>query len=150
MARFLQLVPGNVYPDTAAIERNLAALETFAQPATELPRLCLWEPALGLANIYAAERKPRKAIEWVLKAFAALGYVIEGGSVPRTSSAPLVVKKWGVMERDLVGGWVTLFRAYRLVAPDLAPAARAYAKIFYKICVGEDETFEETFAKKLA
>lgn len=152
MTRFRKLIAESVDSNTAEIESTLTALEdTFTRPGTEMPRLCLWDPALALSCIYEAQKKPLKAIEWGLKALEALGYVIEGGSMSRTSSdAPLVVKKWGLMEDELVGGWIALSRAYRLVAPDLEAAARAYAKICYKICVGEDETFEETYVRALA
>lgn len=151
MTRFRKLSAGSVTSNSVEIEETLTALEhTFTRSGTEVPRLCLWDPALALSCIYEAQRKPLKAIEWGLKGLEALGYVIEGGSMPRASDAPLVVKRWGLMENELVGGWIALSRAYRLVAPDLEPAARAYAKICYKICVGEDETFEETYARALA
>jgi hypothetical protein len=36
---------------------------------------------------------------------------------------------------------------YYWVAPDLEMQAEQYARISYKICVGEEETFDEKFAK---
>lgn len=68
----------------------------------------------------------------------------------RTSDAPLVVKKWGLVEDEVVGGWLVLARAYRFVVPELEAAAKEYAKVCYRICVGEDESFEETYESALA
>lgn len=40
-----------------------------------------------------------------------------------------------------------LSSAYHSVAPDLEIQAEEYARISYKICLGEDETFDETYGK---
>ncbi len=40
-----------------------------------------------------------------------------------------------------------LSSAYYLVAPDLETQAEEDARISYRICVGEDETFGETYGK---
>ncbi|KAJ5291346.1 hypothetical protein N7478_000597 [Penicillium angulare] len=60
---------------------------------------------------------------------------------------PLLVKTWGMMNDDVVGCWMMLARAYRLVAPALQAQSVTYAKISYKICVGEDETFYKTYGR---
>lgn len=44
---------------------------------------------------------------------------------------------------------MTLSYAYRYVAPELVSQAEAYARISYKICIGEDETFDKTSGKNL-
>lgn len=49
------------------------------------------------------------------------------------------------MNDHLIDCWVHLANAYNLVAPDLAFQARGYAKLFYRICVGEDESFDEAY-----
>ena len=51
------------------------------------------------------------------------------------------------MEDGLIKCWMLLSDAYHLVAPDLERQAEEYAKISYRICVSEDETFEETYSK---
>lgn len=128
------------------IERVVKALQgTYSKPGTEVPQRSVWDPALALSSLYERRQKPLKAIEWGLKAFEALGFVIEGGAVPRTSDAPLVIKKWGLIDDDLVNGWIVMARAYHAVAPELVAAARGYAKMVYRICVGEDESFEDTY-----
>lgn len=148
--RLRRYLDDGINADPPKIERVLRAVEdTYTKPVTEVPRLDVWDPALALSAFYQKRQNPFKAIEWSLKAFATLGFVIEGGAVPRTSGAPLVIKKWGMMEDQLVDGWIVLALAYRFVEPELEATAKAYAKICYRICVGEDETFEETYAVAL-
>lgn len=151
-ARVSRLHEGGVVEGPAKIERRLQLVaDTYTKPASDVPRLCAWEPALTLSAYYAKRQKYLRAIEWGLQGIEALGFVIEGGAVPRTTpDAPLVVKKWGMAEDALVAGWLILAQCYRAVAPELEAAARGYAKACYRICVGEDETFEETYAEALA
>jgi hypothetical protein len=59
----------------------------------------------------------------------------------------VVVKHWGLIEDRLIECWMLLSGAYHLVAPDPGSQAKEYARISYKICVGEDETFEEVYGK---
>lgn len=133
--------------DAAKIEIIIAAMrETYSRPAFEVPRLSMWDPLLALAKLYTQQR-PAKAIDSALGVLASLGYVIEGGNLPRTSHMPIVVKQWGLMEDRLIECWMLLSGAYHLVAPDLESQAKEYARISYRICVGEDETFEETYGK---
>jgi len=40
-----------------------------------------------------------------------------------------------------------LWTAYTQVAPDLCEKAEEYAKVTYKICIGEDDTFDEKYGK---
>jgi hypothetical protein len=51
------------------------------------------------------------------------------------------------MEDLLTERWMLLFGAYHLVAPVLEAQAEQYARISYKICVGEDEAFDKTYGK---
>ncbi|RMJ29057.1 hypothetical protein PHISP_00137 [Aspergillus sp. HF37] len=101
--------------------------ETYCRPALEVPRVMLWDIYIALS-----------------RGLESLGYVVDGGTLPRTSSAPLTVKKWGLMADSLVGCWMILSGLYREVAPDYAAKAKGYATLTYRICVGEDETFEST------
>ena len=134
--------------DAAKIETTLAAMtETYHRPAFEVPRLGLWDPQLALAKMYTLQKQPVKAIESAMRVLESLGYIIEGGNLPRTSGTPMMVKQWGLMVDHLIECWMLLSGAYHVVAPDLETQAEEYAKISYKICVGEDETFDETYGK---
>ena len=121
------------------------AMNTYSRPAPEVPRLNLWDPLLGLAMAYMKKGQLFKAINSTLKALESLGYIIDGGDMPRASDKQIVVRKWGLMVNSLVNCWMLLSKAYELVAPELKDTALQYARISYKICVGEDETFDETY-----
>ena len=134
--------------DEAKIEIILATMaDTYSRPAFEVPRLSIWDPLLALAKMYTQKKQPVKAIDSTLRVLASLGYVIDGGNLPRTSGTPMVVKQWGLMKECLIECWMLLSGAYHLVAPDLEAQAEEYARISYKVCVGEDETFDETYGK---
>ncbi|KAL2698371.1 hypothetical protein AAEP93_011081 [Penicillium crustosum] len=129
------------------IEARISHLAgTYSQPASEVPRLTLDSPYLSLAAIYASSRKHEKSVEFALKTLESLGFVIEGGNPPHVPNVPLVVKKWGLMSDGVVGCWMILCFAYRELAPTLASQAEGYARVCYKICVGEDETFDKTYS----
>ena len=103
--------------------------------------------AQGFLTAKGGQDQPLKAIEFALKALESLGYVIEGGKPPFIPNTTLVIKKWGLMVDSLVGCWMCLSGAYREVLCGLEAQAEEYAKITYRVCVGEDETFEEVYGK---
>lgn len=91
-----------------------------------------------------SSHQPEKAIKSGLKALESLGFVIYGGHL---SDSQLEVKTWGLMSDGVVGCWMLLGRAYRDVALGLEVQAVEYARISYRICVGEDDTFDGTYGK---
>ena len=129
----------------AAVERLLAAIEqTYTVPAASVPRLVLWNPYLGLTRVYASIEEPARTITTAWKVMAALGFIVKRDTSSVFSS--FQVEQWGLMVDALIETWVHLWMAYeRLVPrrPELCKKAEAYAKTTYKICIGEDETFEE-------
>lgn len=130
------------------IENRISSLaDTYSRPASEVPHLTLDSPYLSLAAIYASSRKLEKSVEFGLKTLESLGFVIEGGKLPHVSNTPLVVKKWGLMNDGVVGCWMILCLAYRELAQTLESQAEGYARVSYKICVGEDETFDKTYSR---
>ena len=118
---------------------------TYEQPASEVPRLHMYSYYLTLARVYERRHEPIKYVEWVLKALEALGYIIEGGKLSSFNCSSLIVKKWGLMLDVLVKYWMGLARAYHVGAPRLEVQAMEYARITYRACVGEDQTFEATY-----
>ncbi|PLB52765.1 TPR domain protein [Aspergillus steynii IBT 23096] len=132
----------------AQIKDIVSALEeTYRRPCSEIPRLGIWKAYLSLAMVHATSNQPRKAVEFALRTLESLGYVIEGGQLPPASGATLSVRKWGLVMDDLVGCWMILCSVYRDVAPELVDRAEEYAKITYRMCVGEDETFGDTYSR---
>ncbi|KAJ5364437.1 uncharacterized protein N7496_010150 [Penicillium cataractarum] len=130
------------------IEDTISTLAgTYHRPASEIPRLELDSPYLSLAAIYASSGKHEKAVKFGIKSLESLGFVIKGGDIPHISDAPLVVQKWGLMTDAVVACWMILCNAFRELAPTLASQAEGYARVSYKICVGEDETFDRTYSR---
>jgi len=134
--------------DAARIETVIGALAaSHPRPASEVPRLSVWDTQLALAKMYLGHQQPAKAIDFGLRALESLGYIIDGGRLPRTPGTPLIVKRWGLMQDTLIECWLLLSMAYSLVAPDLEGSATEHARISYKICIGEDDSFDETYGK---
>ncbi|KAK2765676.1 hypothetical protein FQN54_008532 [Arachnomyces sp. PD_36] len=148
-ADMLKLFQNGKRSSPAKLEALLSRFaETYTQPAPDVPRLGMWDPYLALSRMYAAYNQPQKAIDFTLKTLESLGYIIKGGNLPHTSGMPLLVEKWGLITDSLVGCWMGLSNAYREVAPGLADQAEKYARITYRVCVGEDETFDETYSSE--
>lgn len=134
--------------DLRKIEDTISRLAgTYRRPVSEVPRLELHSPYLTLAAIYASSHKHEKAVKFGIKSLESLGFVIKGGDIPHIPGAPLVVQKWGLMNDALVGNWMILRYAFRELEPTLASQAEEYARVSYKICVGEDETFDQTYSR---
>lgn len=122
------------------LESAVEALEeTYARPAEEVPRLELWAVLVEVVKAVWVQRRmftAEQVVRVVLRAFEALGYVIEGGE-----RGTVVVRKWGPMADGVVECWVVLHDAYRETAPELVAPAEEYARTAYRIAAGEDETF---------
>ena len=139
----MNILSGNGGGDLPKVERVLAAVEkTYSAPAKDVPRLDLWEPYLLLTRVYASQNKPRLVIQIAFKALISLGFVISHPSSDSPNSS-LEVLQWGLAEDHVIEVWTHLWTAYAQVAPHLCQKAEQYARISYKICIGEDETFDE-------
>lgn len=133
--------------DLAKVERLLAAIEkTYLVPATKVPRLALWDPYLLLTRLYNSMNRQEKTIQTGCKVLQSLGFVIKRQD-PSSLKSPFEVERWGLMRDQVVETWVHLWTAYAQVAPNLCKKAEEYAKVAYKVCVGEDETFELKYGK---
>ncbi|KAL8713675.1 MAG: hypothetical protein Q9220_002201 [cf. Caloplaca sp. 1 TL-2023] len=133
--------------DLPQAERLLEAIEkTYSAPAKDVPRLALWEHYLLLTRIYSSKNQQDKVIEMAWKVIISLGFTVKRHD-PMSLKSPFEVEQWGSMTDSLIKTWVYLWTAYAQVAPDLCKKAEEYAKITYKICVGEDLTFDEKYGK---
>lgn len=126
---------------TKSAERLLKALnDTYTKPATEVPRLLLWDPQLFLARVYSAKKNMVKVLKSVNEFLALLGYVIIGLD---STSVSFKIIKWGVVSDYLVEAFLHAQTALEETqAWEDAKQAEAYAKTAYKIVVGEDSSFE--------
>jgi len=134
-------------------ERLLTAMEqTYKANCAEVPRLALWDPYLMLTRIYATQNEPQKVISTALKVLGSLGFVIKGASLPgakKKGKAPFEVEQWGLVLDHVIEAWVHLWTAYACVAPELCGKAEECARTAYRICIGEDTTFDENYGQKV-
>ncbi|KAL3481451.1 hypothetical protein BJX99DRAFT_253759 [Aspergillus californicus] len=134
---------GSTQTDASRIELIIKLLaQTYSNPASNVPRLSVFDAQLALVNLYMVRGQLKKAINFGLQALHSAGFVIEGGRSSYTS--PLVVVRWGLMMDGLIATWIMLADAYNIVAPagGLRDSAWEYARISYQVCIGESETFE--------
>jgi len=130
--------------DFAKAERLVVAIDkTYPIGAKEVPRLDLSDPYLLLTRVYIATDQPYQAIEAAFKGLASLGFAMTKDSSSPTSS--FEVEQWGLMTDQVVEIWIHLWTCYGHVAPGLCPQVEQHAKTAYKICIGEDDTFEERY-----
>lgn len=126
-----------------SIQRTLTNLEeTYSKPPSEVPRLEPWIGYLALAVAHLREDRPEIAIKLAWQGLESIGFVFEF----ENESGPKV-KNWGLVTHDVVRCWMLIARSSREVVPELEADAERYARISYRICVGEDETFGETYSR---
>ncbi|TVY48488.1 Histone-lysine N-methyltransferase, partial [Lachnellula occidentalis] len=134
--------------DTSKAERILYAIgQTYKRPASDVPRLALREPYAHLALLYSNQRNAEKAVAMALKALESLGFVIKGAQLPISPTETFRVEKLGTMAGGVVSLWVHLWNAYSARAPHLLSQVDECTRLAYKICVGEDVTFKESYDK---
>lgn len=137
--------------DTSKAERILTALgKTYMRPASEIPRVRLRAPYVHLASVCSQQGSAEKVLHVAVKALEALGFVIKGSQLPFSFTDPFRVEKWGLVMDDVVGLFVLISNAFAAMAPSLLPQVDTYAKTAYRICIGEDVTFKETYGKHQA
>jgi hypothetical protein len=119
----------------------LYALEaTYAFPATEQPRLALYQPFLGLAQICRNQnRPPRDVVAMATKVLSSMGFETQ------IVAKHLRIVRWGVLNDYVVEAFLHLEYAYgRMGNKEFRDDATAFARKSYEIFHGELESFEET------
>jgi len=132
---------GNAF--NTKFERLLKALnETYSRPVGEVPRLLLWDPQLLLTRIYMRQPDLTKGLESVARILQSLGFTVTG--LDRTPAAFLVTR-WGHIVDHLVEAFLHARSAFeQLKLGDKAKQADQYARVVYRVVVGEDASFEKT------
>ncbi|VUC29601.1 unnamed protein product [Clonostachys rosea] len=127
------------------IESMLAKMKlTYRKPPSEIPRLDMCNFQINVAIKYLKNNQPAKAVERGLEALGSLGFVMEGGAMPESGipSGTILVKQWG-QDCESYKYWRVLSNAYGMPgAFGLSSQAENFAKISYKVCIGEDVSFD--------
>lgn len=108
----------------------------------EAPWLGVSNLQLMLASRYRTCGEPVESVKMAMEALRSLGYVIDGGDV-REGGQPPVVKEWGLMADHAIDCWMFVLGVSQLAAPWWVDTVEKYAKTTYRMCWGEDETFEK-------
>ncbi|GKT53773.1 TPR domain-containing protein [Colletotrichum tofieldiae] len=109
-------------------------------------RLETWEIYLALGQKRADRGKPTEGLDMIIKGLEALGFEIVAFPPGKTSGKPtLEIKSWGQANEYLVSVFLSMFHAYKVLAPELCEAAKGYAETVYAITHGEKDTIGALF-----
>ncbi|XP_014552216.1 hypothetical protein COCVIDRAFT_110923 [Bipolaris victoriae FI3] len=125
------------------LERLIMALdETYKRPAEEVPRLLLLDPQLLLTRVYMEKLNPTKVLESVAKTLHTQGFIVTG--LDQTRSA-LVIHKWGHIMDHMLEIFLHGQSAFeQLRIWEKSKQAEQYARVAYRILVGEEASFNRT------
>jgi hypothetical protein len=126
------------------VEKLFDALnKTYTRPAHEVPRLLLWDLQLALTRVYASQKNMAKSLDSAVKVLTSLGFILVGAD---SSITKLAVIKWGLMIDHLVETFLHVKDAFAAIGAETkSKCADGYARIAYKIVVGEDTSFDEIY-----
>ncbi|KZM21802.1 uncharacterized protein EKO05_0001775 [Ascochyta rabiei] len=123
-----------------------ALKNTYTRPTDEVPRLLLWDPQALLTRIYLAQGKWEKALESFMEVLSLLGFVVSGADC---TPEPFKILKWGLLVDHLIEAFMEAQGAFKAIGLwNDSKTAEGYAKIAYKIVVGEDTSFESISKSK--
>lgn len=145
--------------DLLKAEKLLGDLErTYSVSAVELPRIAIWQPYLFVTRQYAERKKPEKTILTALNLLKALGFVIrsdlliagkptgwQSHGVDSTNPVLFEVIKWGLVVDQVIEVFMHIHRACQAIKREFCGRVETVARTAYKICLGEDDTFWETY-----
>lgn len=153
----LQKVMGHLMNDNAKpthfkkAKKLLEQLEGTYSAEERAPgavRLELWEAYFVLSETLRSNNNCAEAIEMAVRGLEAFGFIITAcppwpSSEPQKRPARFHVEKWGLTDEFVVLALVTLFRAYKVLAPDVSMAIKKYVETAYSMIVGEKDTILE-------
>jgi hypothetical protein len=112
---------------------------TYVRPPNEVPRLRLGRLEFILSEAYIARAMWRACVDWIRKGLASLGFVV---SAPATFE----ITEWGVVNDQLVGVFLCARNAFKKLGENAnSERAHGYARMAYRMIIGEDETFDELY-----
>lgn len=143
--------------NAAAAEATLINIsKTYKPPPTEVPRFALFSPYMQLAFYYhdTINQDPSnctRCLSALLDGLKALGFIIKNGAFSSSKRSVFRVEKWGVMVDDVVKAFVCLWNVYwALQQVQNLDVVADCGRLAYKICVGEDETYTQSYGDSSA
>ncbi|KAF1350508.1 hypothetical protein EJ07DRAFT_159641 [Lizonia empirigonia] len=139
---------GQAPPHTAKLGKVVRLLEnlknTYSRPMDEVPRLMLWDPQALLMRIYMSEGNVLKVLESFQQVLTLLGFIVTGAD---STSVPFRIVKWGLLVDYLIEVFLQARSTFETIgAKNDSKTAELYARVAYKMVVGEDTSFESTYS----
>ena len=91
--------------------------------------------------------RPNQAISEAYNALKSLGFVIEFKSPNALSVSDFEIQQWGLVTDSGVEIWMHIRMVLAQSAREPCLKAEGVAKTCYRICIGEDETFDATYGE---
>lgn len=107
-------------------------------------RLELWDAYFTLGYMFVSLHRPKDGAEAIIKGLKALGYDIIACST-QGGTQTFEIQHWGFIQHESVRAFLKLHEAYKVIAPELCPKFKKYAKIVYTMCIGSDVTVGTVF-----
>lgn len=139
---------GHAPPHTAKLGKVVRLLEglknTYSRPMNEVPRLMLWDPQALLMRIYMGEGNVQKALQSFGEVLTLLGFIVTGAD---STSVPFRILKWGLLVDYLIELFLQARSIFEAIeARNDSKTAESYARLAYKMVVGEDSSFESMYS----
>lgn len=94
-------------------------------------------------RIYISEGNVQKALESFQQVLTLLGFIVTGAD---STSVPFKIVKWGLLVDYLIEVLLQARRTFEAIgAKSDSKTAELYARVAYKMVVGEDTSFESTY-----
>ncbi|KAM4056125.1 SET domain-containing protein [Hirsutella rhossiliensis] len=120
--------------------------ETYAATATSALRMELWDPYLALGAYMLARNTPAASIKATVRGLEVLGFTMVASPPLQDAKPPrLEVTHWGIVNEYTPWAFFNMYKAYKVVAPELCAAARQLVETAYSMVVGEKETVRDVF-----
>ncbi|KAH6642926.1 hypothetical protein C7974DRAFT_386403, partial [Boeremia exigua] len=125
-------------------KRLLKALnDTYQRSMDEVPRLLVWDPQALLTRIYLVQGKIEKALGSFQQTLSLLGFSVAGADC---TPEPFRIVRWGLFVDHLIEAFLQAREAFMAIGSwGDSETARVYAKVAFKIVVGEDGAFESMY-----
>jgi hypothetical protein len=139
---------GQAPPHTAKLSKVVRLLEslknTYSRPMDEVPRLMLWDPQALLMRIYMSEGNVQKVLESFQQVLTLLGFIVTGAD---STSVPFRIVKWGLLVDYLIEVFLQARGTFETIgAKNDSKTAELYARVAFKMVVGEDTSFDSTYS----
>ncbi len=147
-ARRILLPSGGSQTRKAELLLNHAITDTYRLPPDRVPRVAMADLYEGVIEINASRYQWVEAVSMAWIYLHSLGFTWIQSDKFNLLKSTFEITKWGLARDQTVEVWVQLWCAYAVLEGTESKnykMAEEFARLTYKICFGEDETFDERY-----